>query len=448
MRVPVLLLAAASLALCVSSLQAATIHVPADQPTIQTAVNAAVDGDSVLIADGVYTGTGNRNVDFLGKAVVVRSESENPYRCIIDCQADSLQCHRGFKFVSGEGPESVLEGVTVRNGYMNAPFLGGGVACQGSDPTFINCIFRNNTAYEGGGIDNTSGSHITVIGCRFIGNSADAGGGIATASGSSALVIGCTFLNNESPARYGAGLSLVWATGTVINSTFCGNAAPQGAAIDCGYGGILDASNCIVAFNSDAEGIFENNFGTATLTYCDIFGNEGGDWVGGIADQYGISGNISVDPMFVLPEMGDVRLLWHSPCIDTGDPASIDPDGTCSDMGACCFDQNDHLTLYLTPDATGVAPGGELGVTYTAINRQVGPEPFWALSTAALPGGAVVPVMGPESFTLSADVTVQVHRSYHITAAAPPGMYDFWTGIGMPPADLYDEDLFVFSVVD
>ncbi len=64
-------------------LPAATIHVPGDQPTIQAGIDAAMDGDIVLVADGTWTGVGNRDIDFLGKAITVRSEN-GPDSCIID----------------------------------------------------------------------------------------------------------------------------------------------------------------------------------------------------------------------------------------------------------------------------------------------------------------------------------------------------------------------------
>ena len=74
-----------------------TIHVPADSATIQAGIDGAAHGDTVLVADGVYKGEGNRNIDFLGKAIVVRSEN-GPEKTVIDCEGSG----RGFYFHSDE----------------------------------------------------------------------------------------------------------------------------------------------------------------------------------------------------------------------------------------------------------------------------------------------------------------------------------------------------------
>lgn len=100
------------LALVVSAFaQAGTIRVPWNYPTIQQAIDAAQTGDIVVVSDGIYTGEGNKNLDFKGKKITVTSLN-GPASTIIDCEGSG----RAFYFHSGETPDSVLSGFTIRNG--------------------------------------------------------------------------------------------------------------------------------------------------------------------------------------------------------------------------------------------------------------------------------------------------------------------------------------------
>ncbi len=150
---------------------AAIIHVPADQPTIQAGIDAAVDGDTVLVADGTYTGDGNRDIDFKGKAITVTSEN-GAETCIIDCQGSETENHRGFNFHQGETNESVVSGFTVQNGYV-VTGDGSGVNCDFSSPTITKCIiYRNSAGYSGGGINFHYSSNSTISNCTFTKNTA------------------------------------------------------------------------------------------------------------------------------------------------------------------------------------------------------------------------------------------------------------------------------------
>ncbi len=115
---------------------------------IQEAINAAVNGDQVVVADGTYTGYGNRDLDFCGKAITVRSEN-GPDNCVIDCEGGPDDWHWGFYFCNNESGTTVLNGLTITNGYADC---GAGIYCQGgASPTIINCIIARNGALSSAG---------------------------------------------------------------------------------------------------------------------------------------------------------------------------------------------------------------------------------------------------------------------------------------------------------
>ena len=92
----------------------AIIHVPADFLTIQAGMDAAGIGDTILVSDGVYVGTGNIDLDFRSKAMTVTS-SNGPETCIIDCQGIG----RGFIFQGTEDENSVVSGLTITGGFVD-----------------------------------------------------------------------------------------------------------------------------------------------------------------------------------------------------------------------------------------------------------------------------------------------------------------------------------------
>ncbi len=299
--------------------------------TIQKAIDSALDGDTVLVADGTYTGPGNRDIDFLGKAITVRSTDPNDPNIvaatIIDCNGTETDPHRGFRFHSGEDADSVLEGFTITNGYapITAPHrvaTGGAIDCINSSPTIRQCIIRSNLAGVGGGI--YCGESESIISkCEITGNSARYGGGIRLHTCQSEIN-NCLITDNTAWEQMGGGMIVSFSDANIINCTFSNNTAHMfGGAIYYDES-MVTITNCILWENSPTE-ISEGPRADGAVRYSDVQGS----WPG--------EGNIDADPCFVEPGYwdandtpddvnddfwveGDYYLLPYSLCIDTGDP--------------------------------------------------------------------------------------------------------------------------------
>lgn len=201
-----------------ASAPAATFNVPADYPTIQAALSAAQDGDIVQVADGTYTGSGNRNLDFAGKAIWLRSQN-GPKKCIIDCESSG----RAVVFDDGETEDAVLSGFTITNGFAAA--FGGAIQCINSSPTISNCILTHNVADAGGGAIFNAGGSPTVTDCRLEANSTlSTGGGMYdTLSPSPSTVTGCIFIGNSAGLGGGMYIDAMSVPPDVSDTLFCQN---------------------------------------------------------------------------------------------------------------------------------------------------------------------------------------------------------------------------------
>ncbi len=132
-----------------------------DFPTIQAAINAATTGDIIELTDGIYTGGGNRDVNYSGKLVTVRSQSGDSTACIIDCQGSSGDPHIGFYFYSGEGPTAKLKNITIINGFSDMLYAPLAIYISGASPTIDGCVFVDN------GVNITGYANPTFVGCVF-----------------------------------------------------------------------------------------------------------------------------------------------------------------------------------------------------------------------------------------------------------------------------------------
>jgi predicted outer membrane repeat protein len=377
----------------------ATIRVPADQPSIQAGINAAAPGDTVEVACGVYTWTGEATGNSLGlirlkDGVHLRSETGQAQCVTIDAE----QLGRVF-YCNGVDASTRLTGFTITGGLPTEPWPndhgggmycvsssllvtdctftgnravhhGGAIYCSVSSPTITDCHFSENQAPSGGAI-HTDVSPLTLVSCSFTDNSADFGGAIMsyppppTRQNAPALT-DCVFVGN-SAGNYGGALGGFYES--VVTTTFADNFAEDGGAVLCygdpevsecvfvantalrdgggmycggsptfthctfvensahGSGGGLYLSffsspvveNTLIAFSLEGEAMWcDSAYADPELRCCDIYGNEGGDWVTCIASQVGTDGNFSADPLFCDPENGNFTISSDSPCAPPG----------------------------------------------------------------------------------------------------------------------------------
>lgn len=274
------------------SVLGATYYVPDDYGTIQAALTDVAGGGlhTIIVRDGTYTGTGNKNLDFDGKAIILRSEN-GPASCIIDCEGDG----RGFIFWHSGTKDSVVDGFTITGGYSPAG-AGGGILCHGVEfqsvgsPTISNCVIENNSAQVGGGISCHTSASPTIVNCTIRNNSAvnyfgatnAHGGGIDCTRSSSPIIINCIVTGNTSTYE-GGGVYCSQSSPTITDCTVSENSAGwSGGGISCFNDSSPNISGCNFSENSvtvktdgyGGGGISCQN-SSPTITDCDFSGNDG-----------------------------------------------------------------------------------------------------------------------------------------------------------------------------
>jgi hypothetical protein len=270
---------------------------------IQDAVDAAVDGDEIVVTNGIYA-TGGRAVGTntfvnrvaVDKAVILRSINGAQFTII-----DGLKSVRGVSL----GSNAVLSGFTVTNGLVKSG--GAGVWCEDVSSVVSNCTMSGNLASNnfGGGVCGG-----TIVNCMLVGNTASYGGGACYGnfnncifSGNTASMGGgayggtlnnCALTKNSAPTGGGA-------TGSTLNNcTLTQNSGSLGGGVS---GGTL--RNCIIYYNIGPGGNYDSG---STLNYC-------------CTTPMPPSGNnnISIDPQ--------LASTWHlsanSPCIGAGSYVSV-----------------------------------------------------------------------------------------------------------------------------
>ncbi len=256
---------------------------------IQPAIDDANDGDVIVLSPGTYTGQDNRDIDYGGKAIVVRGS--NPYNpdvvaaTIIDPNAEG----RGFSFTNREGLDSYINGVTITNGYAD---MGGGIFCGHAKPTIRNCVITGNEASTyGGGISCWSISSPTIEDCAIEENSAPEAGGILCGGWSSPTMNRCTITDNEATGtgatgRCGGIACYGCSDPNISQCIISGNTAGLHAGgIGCTISCAPSITSCMITDNtagSDGGGVYIHDQSLPTIINCTVAGNSAGGYGGGI----------------------------------------------------------------------------------------------------------------------------------------------------------------------
>jgi predicted outer membrane repeat protein len=259
---------------------AADRSVPAPYPTIQAAINAAVDGDTVTVAPDTYYET----IDVGGKSITIASSDPNDPNVVAGTIIDANGSGTVVTFPDAASANCALVGFTITNG--NSAGNGGGISCWNGAITIKNCIITGNDAASGGGIYNEE-ADLTLAGCTFSGNSADFyGGGIHNDDGVLTLA-GCTFSENMALGLHGGGLNSAYGELTMTGCTFTSNSAgDEGGGVAADRTSVT-MTNCTFTSNSATVGggIHNAHWG-ATMTNCTFSSNSATDDGGGVHTNY------------------------------------------------------------------------------------------------------------------------------------------------------------------
>jgi len=399
------------------------IHIPGDYPTIQGGIDSAGDGDTILIADGTYSGPGNIGIEWGASTKHLLIMSENGHdNCIIDC----MQEGRGFLLNNGQDHRDVIDGLTITNGL--AIGAGGAIHISSASPIIRNCMLITNSAsgysdnsYSGGGgaimvfgtsdpliqgniirdniASNLGGGLLFaeyatgVVESNIIdGNKAldDWGGGIALWNNAELLIINNLIINNSCSGfngGRGGGIYLDHTESLLVNNTIAFNFT-TGDEYGDGFGGGICIGNwadpvlqnCIIWHNRSGDtsmNIYFDPQEWLDISYCNVEND-----LGHIFDLEPHT-NMDAQPEFVDTANGNYQLLWKSPCINKGNPDTTGlhlPDFDLAgsqrifestvDIGAYEFNMPSAMPMIIEDEEIHLYPNPSSGIFFVDIRTK------------------------------------------------------------------------------
>ena len=303
-----------------------------EYPSIQSGIDASIDGDVVIVPAGEFTGSGNTNINLRGKAIDIKS-TNGPGLTIINGGGVA----RGFYMLGGGQKPCTIEGFTIKNcidtvlgvdlyaenmggsgilintgtsKIINCNFvenlvsannlLGSAVCIWGDNAEIAKCVFNSNAKSNQGKVSSAlyiDGSYSTVSECDFIGNKSYGPGGalsIGNTASVNNVITNCKFQSNVSTSNSGGAIRAI-GDSKIAGCTFLSNSATGSGAVGGAVYHFLPSNssanctiaNCVFVGNSAKSdgGAFylSEQTGTKSKVYnCTILQNNGGTGYGGI----------------------------------------------------------------------------------------------------------------------------------------------------------------------
>ena len=311
--------------LVAGSASAATLNVPADQPSIQAAIAAASDGDTVLVAPGTY----QEQIDFLGKAITVKSSGGSATTILYGSGGVPI-----VTFHSGEGNASVLQGFTLTHAYSTGPGTAA-VSISSASPTIEDDVFTANSDGSGTGSciygSNSSAVIVRDLFSHDTGAAGLPGGWTVVLTGASPMVADDVFANNSSS---GLSLTVLQDGGTpqVNSNTFVGNVTGFRAGDTETFPVATTFVNNIIAFNQVGLDNEEVESYPQAMFNNILYGNTTADYqyAGASLDPSGDTWIVGyeVNPALRDWANGDFHLTSGSIAIEGGDSSVDEPSAT------------------------------------------------------------------------------------------------------------------------